>query len=157
MLLRHQFAETDHIGIGGLTLILRKQLFLCLPDKQVKKEMKDISSILNSIVYALTDTITRDLKDNENSGISHYKDGIARFLLSQYMRMPDYLRVSFRIMMLLFDTWSIPFTGKLFHRLSHKQRELQVKAWKESKFAFRRDLIKFYESLILFAWYSEDH
>jgi hypothetical protein len=77
------------------------------------------------------------------------------FLLDQHRRMPDYLRLPFRCLTLLFDAWSLPLTGRPFHRASAAQRSRQLRAWKNSRLGFRRDFIKFYESLALFAWYSE--
>jgi hypothetical protein len=69
--------------------------------------------------------------------------------------MPDYLRFPFKFLTLLFDAWSLPFTGRPFHRASHEQRSRQMRAWKGSALGFCRDLIKFYETLVIFASYSE--
>jgi hypothetical protein len=69
--------------------------------------------------------------------------------------MPDYLRLPFRCLTLLFDAWALPLTGRPFHCASAAQRLRQVRAWRSSRLGFRRDFIKFYESLALFAWYSE--
>jgi hypothetical protein len=80
---------------------------------------------------------------------------VATFVLAQHRRMPDYLRLPFWCLTLLFDAWSLPLTGRPFHRASAAQRSRQLRAWKSSRLGFRRDFIKFYESLALFAWYSE--
>jgi hypothetical protein len=74
---------------------------------------------------------------------------------NQHERMPDYLRFPFQCLTLLFDAWSLPFTGRPFHRASPEQRARRVRAWKESTLGVRRDRIKFYEALAIFAWYSE--
>ncbi len=75
--------------------------------------------------------------------------------LDQHRRMPDYLRLPFRCLTLLFDAWALPRTGRPFHRASPAQRSRQIRAWKGSALGVRRDLVKFYESLAVFAWHAE--
>src|SRR3546814_4936588 len=68
--------------------------------------------------------------------------------------MPDYMRLSIRILTLLFDTWSYPIKGKPFHRLPLSQRIDQVAAWENSRLEFRHGLIVFYRSFATFGLYS---
>jgi hypothetical protein len=82
---------------------------------------------------------------------------VAGFLRDQHRRMPDYLRLPFMCVTLVFDAWSLPLTGRPFHRASLAQRSRQIRAWKGSRLGFRRDFIKFHEGLAVFAFYSERH
>ena len=80
---------------------------------------------------------------------------IVRFILDQQARMPDYLRWPLVWSTVIFDVWALPFTGRCFHHLPSNQRWRQINAWKESSLGARRDLMRFYESLVVFAWYGE--
>jgi hypothetical protein len=105
------------------------------------------------VVAALSDSIIRDRCSEAGTANTHA--AVTRFLLDQHGRMPDYLRFPFRCLTLLFDAWPLPFTGRPFHRASPSQRTRQIRAWKGSALGVRRDLVKFYESLAVFAWYAE--
>ncbi|WP_372623485.1 hypothetical protein [Falsiroseomonas sp.] len=80
---------------------------------------------------------------------------VGRFLLDVHARMPDYLRLPFRLLTLAFDAWSLPRHGKPFHRLPHELRIKHVQAWKTSRLEPRRRLIEFYETLAVFSLYSD--
>ncbi len=77
-----------------------------------------------------------------------YND-LTRFILEQHGRMPDYLRGPFAAVALGFD-----LTGHLFHSKEPAKRAKQIAAWKNSGTAFRRDLIRYFESLGMLALYS---
>jgi hypothetical protein len=80
---------------------------------------------------------------------------VATFLLDTQARMPDHLRLPLRCLTLGFDAWALLSTGRPFHLLPHDCRWRQIRAWKGSALGVRRDLIKFYETLAVFGWYSE--
>jgi hypothetical protein len=80
---------------------------------------------------------------------------VARFVLEQHGRMPDYLRLPLAALTLAFDAWPLLRTGRPFHRLPHERRWRQVLAWKRSALGVRRDLVRFYEGLVLFGWHAE--
>ncbi len=69
--------------------------------------------------------------------------------------MPDYLRLPFRVLTLVFDFWPMPLAGRPFHRLPHNRRLHQIRAWRNSALGFRQNLVKFFETLIVWGWYSE--
>jgi hypothetical protein len=69
--------------------------------------------------------------------------------------MPDYLRYPFKCLVLIFGAWPLLLKGRLFHSLSPDQRARQVCAWRNSRLNLCRDFIKFYETFVIFAWYSE--
>jgi hypothetical protein len=80
---------------------------------------------------------------------------VAGFLKSVHHRMPDYLRPPFVLLVLLFDAWSLPRTGKPFHRLGQLERRAQVDAWRQSRLEFQRRFVEFYGSLATFGLYSD--
>ena len=59
------------------------------------------------------------------------------FLISVHRKMPDYLRPPFWGLVLLFDAWSLPMTGKPFHSLKHADRAAQIEAWRSPASSFR--------------------
>ena len=79
---------------------------------------------------------------------------VVGFVLQQHSRMPDYLRLPIVVLTLVFDLWGILQGGALFHRLPHSVRWHQIDLWQSSPIGFCRDLIRFYESLTVFGWYS---
>lgn len=79
---------------------------------------------------------------------------VVNFVLDQHGRMPDYLRLPFLLFTVLFDLAGVVQRGTLFHRMEHSDRQRQIEAWRNSRFSLARDLIRFYESLVVFCWYS---
>jgi len=79
---------------------------------------------------------------------------VVRFVLEQQRRMPDFLRPPMLVLTLLFNVHSLLKSGRFFHRLPHSRRWSHVQDWKQSRFGFRRDLVRFYESLAVFGWFS---
>jgi hypothetical protein len=107
------------------------------------------------VVCVLIESIVRERCADSRSRAHETELAVARFLLEVCGRMPDHARLVLRLLMLVFDAWAIPFTGRPFHKLPHEKRWQQVETWRRSAVAVRRDLIKFYETLAVFGWYSE--
>lgn len=106
-------------------------------------------------VLALAETILFEQCAGTTSGLTPVHNAAALFLLRQQARMPDFLRLSLRLLTLLFGAWSLPFAGRPFYRLPLERRRRQLRVWKDSPWSFRRDLIRFYEVLVIFGWYAE--
>jgi hypothetical protein len=106
-------------------------------------------------VAALVESIIRERCSATYPGGPSAHEPVVRFLLATHAQMPDYLRLPFRILTLTFDLWPLPRAGATFHRLPHPARWRQVRAWQGSALGFRRDLIRFYETLAIFGWYAE--
>lgn len=106
-------------------------------------------------VFALAETILFERCPGAASGLARGHTATALFLLQQQARMPDFLRLPLRLLTLLFGAWSLPFAGRPFYRLPLEQRRRQLQVWKASPLGFRRDLIRFYEILAVFARYAE--
>ncbi len=82
-------------------------------------------------------------------------ESIVTYVLATHAGMPDYLRLAFRILTVVFDAWPYPATGKPFHRLSSDRREDQVNRWRSSRLQIRSGLIAFYRTFTIFGVYSE--
>ena len=78
---------------------------------------------------------------------------LVRFILAQHAQMPDYLRAPMQLATLDFDGTGLA-RGKPFHRQSPESRERQITAWRNSRLRFKRDFIRYYESLATLALYS---
>jgi hypothetical protein len=79
------------------------------------------------------------------------------FVLAQHSRMPDYLRLPVLALTLLCDSWPLWLGyGRPLHNLPLDQRRTVLSAWKRSRIGFRRNLIKFYDSLAVFGWAAEE-
>ncbi|BCA54090.1 hypothetical protein W02_12300 [Nitrospira sp. KM1] len=107
------------------------------------------------VVAALAESIIHDRCDSSAEGMQSSRDTVTSFVLDQCRRMPDYLRFPFRCLTLVFGIWPVISRGRPFHLLTQEQRIHQVHTWKASAWGVRRDLVKFYEAFVIFAWYSE--
>src|SRR5437870_7619892 len=79
---------------------------------------------------------------------SPYND-LARFILRQQAQMPDYLQRPMRVATFGFDLLGCLRTGHRFHSGAANVREKQVRTWKNSSINFKRDFLRYYESLAL--------
>jgi choline dehydrogenase-like flavoprotein len=82
-----------------------------------------------------------------------YND-LAEFVLGQQAQMPDYLRLPMRAATAAFDTFGLARGGGLFHRGEPGARRRQIEAWRDSRIAFKRDLVRYHESLATLALYN---
>lgn len=80
-------------------------------------------------------------------------NSVVQFVLEQQKRMPDYLQFPLFILTLIFE-FSGLMRGSLFHCQPPSMRQLQILAWKNSPFQVCRDVIRFYESLVVLYWQS---
>ncbi len=104
-------------------------------------------------VSALAHTIAGQRCGPTTSQVS--RERVADFVLAQHGRMPDYLRLPLKALTLAFSVSSVITSGRRFHRLSYERQCRQVSQWKTSWFGPFRDLMKFYESLVIFGCYAE--
>lgn len=89
-----------------------------------------------------------------NSILTFHDNEVVRFVLQQHGRMSDFLQLPIVVLTLTFDMWGIVQGGALFHRSPPSVRWLQIQSWRRSPIGFCRDLIRFYESLVLFSYYT---
>jgi choline dehydrogenase-like flavoprotein len=79
---------------------------------------------------------------------------LTQFILKQHSQMPDYLRAPMLAATLGFDWFGLLHDGSRFHVQRPETRSRQIAAWKNSKLSFKRDLIRYFESLAALALYS---
>lgn len=79
---------------------------------------------------------------------------IVGYVLAQHRRMPDYLRLAFRIATFGFDVLGLAHGGQRFHRSAQASRWQQIEAWRRGPISVTRDFIRFYESLVVQCWYA---
>ncbi|MGQ0734409.1 MAG: GMC family oxidoreductase N-terminal domain-containing protein [Acidobacteriota bacterium] len=81
-------------------------------------------------------------------------NAVVNFVLDQYARMPDYLRLALFGLTLGFAVDGFRYGGAVFHRLDPAARRRQIAAWRNSRVHVARDFVRLYESLAVFCWYS---
>ncbi|MFO7718808.1 MAG: hypothetical protein R6W85_00020 [Gillisia sp.] len=105
-------------------------------------------------VFGIIDALIADFKTAGRDTARPIIEKTSLFVLSRHSNMPDYLRLPFRALTLIFDSAPILTHGRPFHRLSGTLRKQIVKKWKSSSISFKNDFIRFFETLGIFAFYS---
>ena len=82
-----------------------------------------------------------------------YND-VTEFVLEQLSKMPPFFRVALLAITGFFGMVRMPLEGAMFHRRSAERRRLQIESWRHSRLEPCRDLIRFYNSLVVLALYS---
>ena len=88
------------------------------------------------------------------SALAFPHNDVVAFVLQQHSRMPDYFRFPIVALTLVFDLWGVLRVGAPFHQLAHEVRWRQIQSWQNSPIGACRDLMRLYESLTIFCWYS---
>jgi len=78
------------------------------------------------------------------------------FVLRQHARIPRHLALGICAATLALAANGLLRGGTLYHRLTPEQRGRIVIAWKQASLKPFRDLIRFYESLVVMAIYSRN-
>jgi len=78
-----------------------------------------------------------------------------RFVLAQHARMPDYLRLPFQVLTLLFVHWSGFTRPGSYRSLDPDRRWSRIAGMRRSILGPFRDLIRFYESLAILGFHEE--
>ncbi|HSU56435.1 MAG TPA: GMC family oxidoreductase [Candidatus Dormibacteraeota bacterium] len=89
------------------------------------------------------------------ASVPPYND-LTRFILSQHAQMPDYLRKPMALATSGFDLFGLVAGGHLFHGKPPEVRAKQIASWKNSRIAFQRDLVRYFESLAALGLYSRE-
>ena len=79
---------------------------------------------------------------------------VAIFIEQQIGLLPKSLRIAVRLAITIFNLEPILFHGRTFTRLSQTARIEHMKRWESSRFAAKRDLIRYIRSLVLFNYYD---
>lgn len=107
---------------------------------------------VSALCYSL---IEERCNQSEQADFLHNR--VVRFVLERCDGMPDFLWLPLKCLILVFDLEPIVQTGRPFHRLDHARRWHFVQRWRRSRIGARRELIRFFESLVIFGWYSANH
>lgn len=112
--------------------------------------MRRLERTISALVY----TLIRESTPDSPAPAVFPNNRAVRFVLDQQARMPDYLRLGIRLGTWLFamEAWLV--SCRPFHGLPPAKRAHRVASWRRSRFGVKRDLIRFYESLAVFAWYT---
>ena len=102
-------------------------------------------------VSALVYSLARPHENSPQFAPPH--NDLTQFVLTQHALMPDYLRAPIKLATLDFDGTGLA-RGKPFHRHSADARERQISTWRNSSLGFKRDFIRYFESLATLALYS---
>lgn len=108
-------------------------------------------------VSALTYSIIRARCGDASTIADERYNRVARFVLARHAGMPDYLRLPFALATVGFGLAAVAFAGRRFHRLPHERRWSVVDRWRALPLGVARDLIRFYESLVVFGWFTLEH
>jgi choline dehydrogenase-like flavoprotein len=108
-----------------------------------------LNAWLHDTASALAYSLAEPHADHAHPELQIPYNDLTRFILEQHGRMPDYLRAPFAAITLGFD-----LTGHRFHTHPPAARARQIAKWKNSNSAFRRDLVRYFESLGTLALYS---
>ena len=106
-------------------------------------------------VSAICDSIVRSRCAPEGDELASRHAEVVRFVLDQHGRMPDYLRLPLRLATVLFGLLGIAHSGRPFHAQPPPARWRQLAFWRDGPVAPARDLVRFYESLVVYEWYSD--
>src|SRR5262245_43045813 len=108
------------------------------------------SATISALCYSILDVM------EETLGLIDYtrRNHVVRFALEQHARMPDFLRGPVAVVTLFFSLHAFLKTGVPYHRHSPALRRVHLLSWKVSRFGFKRDFVRLFESLSRFGWFS---
>ncbi len=109
---------------------------------------------IDATILALTEALVQERCSRRVTNPQVWTPEVVRFVTDQQTRMPDYLRPPLRGLTILFRASASIRFGRPFHKLSHERRWRQIRAWNRSPLGFQRDFIKFFETIIVFAWHA---
>jgi hypothetical protein len=102
-------------------------------------------------VSALTEAL---IHEHGGPDAASLHDRVVRFVLAQHGRMPDHLRLPLFLLTCGFGWLPVATTGAPFHRLSPERRGRRMRAWRSARLGVCRDLVRFWETLVVFGWIS---
>lgn len=109
---------------------------------------------IDATVSALTEALVEECCSARVTDSQELTSDVVQFVSDQQSRMPHYLQIPMKVLTILFwASASIRF-GRPFHKLPHEKRWRQIEAWGRSRLAFKRDFVKFFETIIVFAWHA---
>lgn len=107
-----------------------------------------------SILMQLIDTSLRDTKLYGSTQSDQVRLEIASFIATHIDLLPTSLTIAINLAMKAFNVESVLYHGKTFARSSQQSQSIHLKRWEKSRFAAKRDFIRFIRSLALFNYYD---
>ena len=121
-------------------------------DGERDKMRRSFEATVSALCYSIIDARGASIDTDEFP----HNDAV-RFVLAQCDRMPDWLRLPFRCLTLMFDACGVLRGGRRFHRQPPELRARQIERWRHSRLSVCRDFLRFFDSLVLLWWYSQSH
>lgn len=115
---------------------------------------RPLQNWFHDAVSALAYTVAQSRADTNLPGAEPPYNDLTQFVLSQHARMAAFLRAPLMAATLGFDAWAILRNGTFFHKLPPALRACQMEEWRSSKIGFKRDLVRYFESLALLELHS---
>ena len=122
-----------------------------MQDGLIRPSYISMPGLFENTVSALCYEIARPLSGEAGAP---YHDDVTEFVLGQWRRMPLFWAWPLRLATLAFALLGFLGGGSLFHRLPPLRRQRAMESWRNSSIGPCRDLMRFYRSLSLVAFYS---
>jgi hypothetical protein len=81
---------------------------------------------------------------------------VTAVVLAQAARAPDVLRLPLDVLVQLFDAAPLVRAGRPFRRLDAARRAAAVARWRTARVGALRSFVRYWESVVILAWYAED-
>lgn len=78
-----------------------------------------------------------------------------KFIMGQFLLMPDFIRFSLKIITLIFYYWVLLTNFKTFNAIKPNERTIIVSRWRNSRLSIFRNWIRFFEALTIFKLASD--
>src|SRR5262245_33441867 len=112
------------------------------------QETSWLHDVLSALAYSF------GAQHNVGGELSHNYNDLARFMSTQHANLPDYLRHALHLATLGLDLSSLPNCKGLMHKQPAGIRADQIRKWKGTKWSAPQDLMRYYESLAVFALHT---
>jgi len=120
-----------------------------VPGRGKRVNMPMLDKTINAIAEAFVQQLGPPA-DTAQTQIDH----IGKYLSGQVNALPDFLRFPFKVLTVLFDWAPLLKWGRTFHGCPLHLRQRHLIAWKDSALGPLNDLVHFYESLTMLAYYD---
>ncbi|HZV35619.1 MAG TPA: GMC family oxidoreductase N-terminal domain-containing protein, partial [Verrucomicrobiae bacterium] len=113
-----------------------------------------INSWFHGTVSALAYSSAQTRANTSTPGLETPYNDLTNFILEQHARMAGYLRGPLMAATLGFDLLGFFHGGKRFQKLPPALRACQMDAWRNSRIGFKRDLVRYFDSLAMLELHS---
>jgi len=81
---------------------------------------------------------------------------VTAVVLAQAARAPDVLRLPLALLLHAFDVAPVVRAGRRFVRLAPAGQAAALARWRGARSGALRSFVRYWESLVILAWYAED-